>query len=131
MYNTAKYQNRIKNNKYYLEYIISILQHSKSETDTQYIWDNCLTFRYYTQMLAFHARFDNPIIQQLEAYADVFFTQLDTFSINKKLPVDHISAPSYISELKRKIEHCLQFISAIDVLEKQRVINTALNINNK
>lgn len=127
MYNWQKYQDRIKNNKYYIEFIKSILQYSKSESDAEYIFEHCLTFRYYTQYLAFHPRFENPIIQQLEAYAAVFYEHLNTFSINKKLPVDKVSAASFIVELRRKIEHCLEYTSAIDALEKQRVIRTAFN----
>lgn len=127
MNNNLRYQDRIKNNKAFLAYIMYLLQFSKSESETEYIWEHCLTFRYYTQQLAFWGKLENPILQQLDLYADVFFAQLDGFVTTGKAPVDKISAPSYLAELKNKIERCIEYRSAIDTLEKQRVQKVAFN----
>ena len=125
MNNNLRYQDRIKNNKYYLPYIMYILQFGKSDSDVEYVWEHCLSFRYYTQMLAFWGKFENPILQQLDAYADVLFEEIGHFALTGKSSVDRISGPSYIAELKKKIEKCMEFRSAIDALEKQRVTRVA------
>jgi hypothetical protein len=104
-----------------------ILQYSKSQSDIEYIKDNELTLRYYTELLAFYPRLDNPILQALSAWSDVFYHQLADYSTNRKLPVDKISAPSFIAELKRKIEICIEYKNAIELLEKTRTIQTAFN----
>lgn len=127
MYNHFKYQDRIKTRKYFLNFMNDILQYCKSQSDIEYIKDNELTLRYYTELLAFYPRFDNPILQALSAWSDVFYHQLADYSTNRKLPVDKISAPSFIAELKRKIEICIEYKNAIELLEKTRTIQTAFS----
>lgn len=131
MYNISRFQFRRALNKAFGSFFLDAIKLSNLDDKAKnWIWDNLIQFRTNCEYLGIHTQLNNIVLEEVADYADLIYTAIEPYSVNGKLPFNHIEINSFLVNTAKIIKKSLEYQLSLDSLEKLRVQRTGINYDN-
>jgi hypothetical protein len=131
MYNISRFQFRRGLNKAFGSFFSDAIKLSNIDDKAKsWIWDNLIQFRTNCEYLGMHTQLHNIVLEEVAEYADLLYTTIEPYSVNNKLPLNHIEVNSFLVNTAKIIKKSLEYQQSLDSLEKLRVQRTGINQDN-